>query len=60
MACDFAPKVISQLDVHHLNQLANGGERLTQIQDVVVLCANCHRLAHSTNPPLTVEAIKAL
>ena len=58
MSCKFSPKVISQLDVHHLNPLADGGERLTSIEDVAVLCANCHRLSHSTIPPLTVEAMK--
>jgi len=60
MSCQFSPKVISQLDVHHLNPLSDGGERITTIDDVAVLCANCHRLAHSTSPPLTVEDMKAL
>jgi Rad3-related DNA helicase len=60
MSCGFKPKVVSQLDVHHLFPLRDGGERLTGIEDLAVLCANCHRLAHSTNPPLTVEAMKLL
>lgn len=47
--CGFVPKVDSQLDVHHLDPIAEG-ERRTRIEDVVVLCANCHRLAHSTQP----------
>ena len=49
-ACRFVPKDISQLDVHHLNPIAEG-PRITKIEDVVVLCANCHRLAHATDPP---------
>jgi len=49
-ACGFVPKVDSQLDVHHLNPIAEG-QRRTRIEDVVVLCANCHRLAHATVPP---------
>ena len=60
MCCGFHPKVISQLDVHHLFPLSEGGERLTSISDLAVLCANCHRLAHSTAPPLSIEAMKAL
>ncbi len=44
--CGFVPKVDSQLDVHHLNPIAEG-QRQTRIEDVVVLCANCHRLAHA-------------
>jgi len=58
--CGFSPKVPSQLDVHHLRPLADGGERLTGLQDLAVLCANCHRLAHAAHPPLAVEAIRAL
>ncbi|MGH8435161.1 MAG: DEAD/DEAH box helicase, partial [Pseudomonas sp.] len=46
MSCGFVPKVVSQLEVHHLNPLANGGERLTGLSVVAVLCANCHRWAH--------------
>jgi len=61
MSCDFVPRVDSQLEVHHLHPLANGGERITRIQtDVAVLCANCHRLAHSATPPLTVEVLRGL
>jgi Rad3-related DNA helicase len=60
MACGFKPRHISQVDVHHLFPLSEGGERLTSIQDVAVLCATCHRLAHSTNPPMTVDAIRVV
>ena len=56
MGCGFIPRVESQLDVHHLNPVA-GGERLTGIRDVAVLCANCHRLVHSTDPPMAVETL---
>jgi Rad3-related DNA helicase len=58
MVCDFTPRVDSQLDVHHLFPLADGGERVTKIDDVAVLCANCHRLAHSTSPPLSIEQLR--
>ena len=61
MVCDFVPRVDSQLEVHHLFPLADGGERLTSIDDVAVLCANCHRLAHSAGlPPLTLDQMRAL
>jgi Rad3-related DNA helicase len=60
MACGFEPKSTNQLDVHHLNPVAQGGERLTGLADVAVLCANCHRLAHSQQPPLAIEALKML
>ncbi len=47
MHCGFIPTVDSQLDVHHKNPIAEG-ERKTRLDDVEVLCANCHRLAHAT------------
>jgi Rad3-related DNA helicase len=57
MACGFAPRVEAQLEVHHLDPIAEG-ERRTRLEDVVVLCANCHRFAHSTNPPLPMEILR--
>ena len=54
MACEFTPRVDSQLDVHHLDPVSEG-VRKTRLEDVVVLCANCHRLAHSTVPPMVVH-----
>lgn len=44
--CGFVPQVSSQLEVHHLNQIAEG-KRRTVLTDVAVLCANCHRLVHA-------------
>jgi len=60
MVCGFVPKVDSQLDVHHLHPLENGGERLTALTDVAVLCANCHRLAHTTTPPVPIDSLKIM
>jgi Rad3-related DNA helicase len=61
MSCAFVPKVDSQLEVHHLFPLADGGERVTKIEtDVAVLCANCHRLAHSGSPPIPLDVLKGL
>jgi 5-methylcytosine-specific restriction protein A len=56
MACGFTPRVESQLDVHHLDPIAEG-QRRTRLEDVVVLCANCHRLAHSLEPPMGLVAL---
>lgn len=59
MACGFKPRTDNQLDVHHLFPVAQG-ERLTRLEDVAVLCANCHRLAHSEEPPLALSALQSL
>ena len=35
------------VEVHHLKQLSEQGERMTDpAQDLVVLCSNCHRMVH--------------
>ena len=44
-SCNSEIKHPSQLDVHHLDPIAEGVRRTT-LDDLVVLCANCHRLAH--------------
>lgn len=54
MRCGLVPRVESQLDVHHRNPIAEG-ERRTTLDDLAVLCANCHRLVHSVSPPMLVE-----
>jgi hypothetical protein len=47
----------SRLKAH---PLADGGERLTALSDVAVLCANCHRLAHTTTPPVPIDSLKIM
>ena len=43
--CTNQIKHSTQLDVHHLDPIAEG-VRETTLDDLVVLYANCHRLAH--------------
>ena len=57
MACGFTPRVESQLEVHHLDPIAEG-ERKTKLADLAVLCANCHRLAHSVAPPIPLARLR--
>ncbi len=58
-ACSFVPTVLGQLDVHHKSPIKEG-ERKTRLEDVAVLCANCHRLAHAEDPPVPVERLAEL
>lgn len=44
--CTSGVRDVSQLEVHHLDPIAEG-QRKTTLADLVVLCANCHRLAHA-------------
>ena len=43
--CSLVPTVTCQLDVHHKHPIAEGVRRTT-LNDLTVLCANCHRLVH--------------
>lgn len=58
MACGHVPRADREMDVHHKNPIAEG-ERRTTIADVLVLCANCHRFAHSESPPLDLDALRS-
>jgi Rad3-related DNA helicase len=52
------PSVHSALiDIHHLDPIAEG-ERRTKLEDVIPLCANCHRMAHTKKPPLSLDELK--
>ena len=59
-ACGY--KIISNgkniIDVHHKYPLSSqAGIRVTSIDDLVCLCPNCHRIAHSMKFPLSVKEI---
>lgn len=61
-ACGFYKKISENhfiIDVHHLNPISqSNGEVFTAIDDLICLCPNCHRIAHSGKmKPLTVEEI---
>lgn len=59
MACGRIPKTTSEVDVHHINPIANG-ERITKIHDLAVLCPNHHRLAHTEEPPISIERLREM
>ena len=48
------------LEVHHRRQLSNhSSPKLTQVTDIAVVCANCHRLLHiKPGKTLEVEELK--
>jgi Rad3-related DNA helicase len=60
LACQFEPRVVTQIQVHHLDPISEG-VRETMMEDLVPLCANCHILAHSRKPnPLTIAELKQI
>jgi hypothetical protein len=48
-------------EVHHLVPLAQAQQSMrTKMQDLAILCANCHRLVHLRNPPFALEEVRAM
>lgn len=48
--------------VHHLEPftVAEGERRKVTVEDVRVVCANCHYVLHLTNPPMSVDDLRQL
>ncbi len=52
---------IEYIEAHHKQQMASlDEERLSTVDDLVMLCANCHRMAHQRTPPYTVQELKEM
>lgn len=49
--CGFVPEDQCQLDIHH----SDSNKTNNDINNLITLCANCHRLAHSIERKLTKE-----
>lgn len=45
-------------EVHHREPLSAGETRQTSLSDLAVLCSNCHRMIHRTDPMLSVEKFR--
>lgn len=52
------------IECHHINPLSEQSESewteeiKTKLEDVVVVCSNCHRIIHSKRPALSIETVK--
>lgn len=52
---------VGLIDVHHTNPihtLTQGG--ITKLEDLALVCANCHRVIHSSRKWLTIEQVRDL
>lgn len=45
------------IEVHHKNPIADG-ERETKLEDLALLCSNCHRMIHKTENLSDIESFK--
>jgi hypothetical protein len=64
-ACGFDPSFYGNLgarfiECHHKNELAKQGgvAKLTDPDDVTVLCVNCHHMIHTKSPCRTIEELR--
>lgn len=49
------------IEAHHKNPLyENSGETKTTINDIALVCSNCHRMLHRGNPNLKVEELRQI
>lgn len=47
-------------ECHHKIPLAESGHTTTRLQDLAILCANCHRMIHVRKPTLSVEELRKI
>ena len=60
-AAAYGGRASDYCEVHHLVPLAGEmAERKTLLQELAVLCANCHRVVHLKNPPYTLQEVKSM
>lgn len=64
---DFAARYgelgVSYIEAHHtlpLSDLEDGELRNTRVEDLALVCANCHRMLHRKRPWATVEQLRKL
>lgn len=49
------------IEGHHTNFISDSNGKIkTKLQDIAMLCSNCHRMIHTKRPWLTVEELKNL
>jgi 5-methylcytosine-specific restriction protein A len=48
------------IECHHITPLHVSGQTKTKLSDLVLICANCHRMIHRRNPWLTADQLRAL
>lgn len=47
-------------EVHHLRPLSKAnGAIITELKDLAIICSNCHRIIHRTDPMLSISKFKS-
>ena len=63
--CDFSfeeaygPIGHEYIVAHHVEPLSNRSKpSMTSLGDIALLCANCHAMVHTSNPPLSLDQLR--
>lgn len=56
----YGERGLEYTEVHHVVPLHASGETTTNIADLILLCANCHRMIHRYTPWLTPDELRGL
>lgn len=49
---------VGYIEVHHVLPLHASGPRVTRLDDLALLCSNCHRMIHRARPWLTPDQLR--
>jgi predicted HNH restriction endonuclease len=57
----YGPTASDYCEVHHLLPLAGAKDvARTRLEDLAIVCANCHRVIHLQNPPYTMAQVRCM
>jgi 5-methylcytosine-specific restriction enzyme A len=56
----YGPRGRDYIECHHRTPLHVSGPVKTRLQDLALICSNCHRMIHRTSPWLTMEELATL
>jgi 5-methylcytosine-specific restriction protein A len=65
-ACDFdfedtyGERGADYIECHHKNPLSESNGQATKLEDLALLCSNCHRIIHRSRPWISVERLKEI
>lgn len=54
----YGPRGVDFIECHHVKPLSEIEiERKTRLDDLALVCANCHRMIHAKRPWLTIKQL---
>ena len=57
---DFYGEEFDYIECHHVTPLSETGETKTGLEDLILLCANCHRVVHQSSQDMSIHMLREL